>query len=426
MQISKYNYILYDANYSYWYNGLTHKHFRLSGALSKKLEQLLDNTDKLAIAVPDFYEKLKQGGFIIDDSVDELDIIRQKNDASIHSKDYYMIVLPTLDCNFKCWYCIQNHIPSKMSTETFEKLKRHIDYMIEEKEISSLHLDWFGGEPFMYFKEIIVPLSKYAINKCKEANIPFQNTSTTNGYYIDESVASQLEDLQFRHFQITLDGEQKEHDKVKFQNGCDSAFKHVLKNIYYLLKKNPLISLTLRINYTHQTLSANIVEQVNGLIDPEVRKQIGVALKKVWQERVDKSFATAISDIMDLFEDSGYQVQRLNHNLHFIPCYANKEYYNAINFNGNVVKCTACDDLYNKNALGKLTNQGTIEWNDGIDLKYQSKSFENSRCLKCKFLPLCMGLCPRNFLRGDTYCKYEGEDMNLEYSLLNFLSHEYK
>lgn len=139
MQISKYNYILYDANYSYWYNGLTHKHFRLSGALSKKLEQLLDNTDKLAIAVPDFYEKLKQGGFIIDDSVDELDIIRQKNDASIHSKDYYMIVLPTLDCNFKCWYCIQNHIPSKMSAETFEKLKRHIDYMIEEKEISSLH-----------------------------------------------------------------------------------------------------------------------------------------------------------------------------------------------------------------------------------------------------------------------------------------------
>ena len=89
MQISKYNYILYDANYSYWYNGLTHKHFRLSGALSKKLEQLLDNTDKLAIAVPDFYEKLKQGGFIINDSVDELDIIRQKNDASIHSKDYY-------------------------------------------------------------------------------------------------------------------------------------------------------------------------------------------------------------------------------------------------------------------------------------------------------------------------------------------------
>lgn len=86
-----------------------------------------------------------KNGFLMEDEIDELKIIRQNNELSIHNKDYFLIILPTLNCNFSCWYCIQNHIPSKISTDTLENIMKHIDFMIEKKEITSLHLDWFGG-----------------------------------------------------------------------------------------------------------------------------------------------------------------------------------------------------------------------------------------------------------------------------------------
>ena len=193
MKKSTYNFILYHDGYGYWYNALSGKFFRLTQALSKKVEPLLDNIEILQEEAKPMYEKLCDSKFIIDDDVDEINVIRKCHQEAVHSKDYFLIILPTLNCYFKCWYCIQEHI-------------RHIDYMIEEEKISSLHIDWLDGEPFMYFKKIIEPLSRYAIQKCEQHNIPFMNSATTNGYFINSDVSSLLTDLKFKQFQITLDG----------------------------------------------------------------------------------------------------------------------------------------------------------------------------------------------------------------------------
>ena len=71
-----------------------------------------------------FRNKLFDNGFVIDDDCNEIDIIRNRNEKAIHSKDYMLVVLPTLNCNFKCWYCIQNHIPSMMDDDIFEQIGR--------------------------------------------------------------------------------------------------------------------------------------------------------------------------------------------------------------------------------------------------------------------------------------------------------------
>lgn len=426
MKLSKYNFILYDSTYSYWFNALTQRFFRLSLNLGKKIEKMLYEQDDISSVAGTFIDKLKECGFLVEDEIDELNIIRNNNKLSIHSKDYFLIVLPTLNCNFTCWYCIQNHIPSLMAEQTMENLKRHIDYMIEVKKITSLHLDWFGGEPFMYFKKIIYPLSNYAIKKCSQYNIPFTNSSTTNGYFLSQSISELLSKLKFSHFQITLDGEKAFHDKVKFQKGCQSAFDRVLDNINYCLIKNQRLKIFLRINYTHKTLTKNIVNQVNQIIIKENRNRIVITPKKVWQENTEKNFISNIIEILDSFFLSGYQVSLFTPSSSFIPCYANKEYYNAINFNGNVVKCTACNDLYEKDTLGKLDGTGKIIWEDGKEKQYQCKSYENKICLNCKKLPICMGVCPRDYILGHTNCKYDSEDIDLEQSIINYIKYEYK
>ena len=136
MKTSKYNYIIERDNLAYWYNGIEHKYFSLPIDLSRKVEMAI-NTPSIISHLPKVLtDKLTSGGFLIKDKVNELEIIRARNEERINQKDYMLIILPTLNCNYKCWYCIQDHIPSRMSYETIEAIKRHIDYMINIEHIN--------------------------------------------------------------------------------------------------------------------------------------------------------------------------------------------------------------------------------------------------------------------------------------------------
>lgn len=427
MKPSFYNYIFYTESSAYWYNALSGKYFKLTIGLSKKIEAILKDQKRALdlLLPPTILHKLADNGFVVEDNVDELAILRKKHYEAVHSKHYFLVVLPTLNCNYRCWYCIQHHVPSIMKNDIKEALMRHIDYMIDVKGIESLHLDWFGGEPFMFFKQVIVPISQYAIKKCAIKGIPFINGATTNGYFLSANVRKMLADLNFRQFQITLDGDKHSHDKVKFVKGCNSTFEHVLSNIDNILEHNKELIVYLRINYTHETLSTNIVREVNEQIHQNNRSNIVIVPKKVWQEKVDKSFGIVLKAIIDDFANAGYNVSRWSGDSGFVSCYVNQEYYNAINFNGHVVKCTACDDLYATEPKGILRPDGIIEWADNYDVKCQSPTFENDRCLNCKKLPSCMGLCPRDFLGGRTHCKYESVDEDFEENLRDFLIHQF-
>lgn len=424
MKTSNYNYIIEKNGYSYWYNGLEQSFFRLPAPLGRKISQELSDPQTLQKECPSFYQNLVNNGFLIEESVDELETIRERHNREKMRKDYFLVILPTLNCNFKCWYCIQDHVPSVMSSDTIESIKRHIDYMIDVEKIESLHIEWFGGEPFLYFKKVIVPISEYAIDKCKIADIPFTNSATTNGFYLTAEIIPTLNQLLFKGFQITLDGPKEHHDKVKFQKGCDSAFEHVLKNIDMMLSMSSDIIVKLRINYTHDTLNSIIVNQVNQFINDANRHKIIIIPKKVWQEKTDKEFYNVTLDVLDKFKESGHNVQKLDIVTSYLPCYANRKYYNAINYNGGVVKCTACNDLYINPAPGMLQPNGQIKWRNGFDLRYLESSFENQRCLKCKYLPICMGLCPRDHINGCTQCKMEHVDNDIEQSITEFIDEQ--
>lgn len=83
-------------------------------------------------------------------------------------------------------------------------------------------------------------------------------------------------------------------------------------------------------------------------------------------------------------------------------------------------------NVYGKVTHGKLNNNGIILWNENFEKRYQCKSYENEKCLKCKKLPICMGVCPRDFIIGNTNCKYDSEDINLEQSIINYIKYEYE
>ena len=293
--------------------------------------------------------------------------------------------------------------------------------MVNVEKITSLQLEWFGGEPFMYFNQIIKPICEYAKHICTENDIPYSTSATTNGYFLFPEKVNDIIKLGFTRFQITLDGPKQDHDKVKFQHNCASTFEHVLGNIENILNNSKDIQILLRINYTEENLNYQIVDDVNKIISPSNRHRIQINPKKVWQETVKKERYNSVSTLLNLFETSGYKVNRLDFIWDFVPCYANRKYYNAINYNGDVVKCTACNDLYDKQTHGTINDNGSITWDSTFIEKYKAKSFENAECLICRYLPICMGICPRDY-GTISYCKFNGMDIKIEDALVNYIT----
>ena len=429
MKASNYNYIIHKDDRSYWYNGVSKKYFRLSYELGIKLETLLNNKC-FSTLTPNLINKLKDHGFIIPKETDEIELIRNRFKVEIEKKDYFLVILPTLNCNFNCWYCIQDHIPSMMSESTRNSLVQHIKHMIEVENITSLHIEWFGGEPFMGFKNIILPISNIARDLCRDANIPFVNTATTNGFFITEDKYQDLANIKMTGFQITLDGERDNHNNVKYLANDIlkkvSAFDITLQNIAGYLRFNPEASLKLRINYTHDNLTNNIITQISGFFPKDIQNRVHIILKKVWQEKTDKDFYSHTLDLQSDFIKNGFSVNILDIVYDFVPCYANRRYYTAVNFNGDLLKCTASNDLYAEEPLVMINADGSLSWKDGIETAYSSSSFENEKCLDCKYLPICMGNCPRNHIAHATSCKFDNLDINIDEGIINLIDESYE
>lgn len=103
MKRSDYNYVIYTDQFGYWFNTLTGASFRITAALSKKVEYCVDNDIAfLKAKVPQWFDRLVESGFIIPDDINEIDVVREKYHNAINHKDYFLIVIPTLNCNYKC------------------------------------------------------------------------------------------------------------------------------------------------------------------------------------------------------------------------------------------------------------------------------------------------------------------------------------
>lgn len=398
MKKSSYNYIVKKANRTYCFNAITRLFFRIPEKGEDLLKTILDSPDQCKNRLPDFYKKLIQGNFIIDDDINEIDIIREKNKEACNSKKYSLTILPTIDCNFRCWYCYEKHVSCAMSEDVIKKTKKYIENILYNEEVEHFSIDWFGGEPFLYFQSVIKPITLLAKKICEEKKIPFSVGATSNGFLIIQDIADELDSLNFQCIQVTLDGEKSQHDKTRIAPE-GSSFDIILKNLNYICQVNKTTNLILRINYDNKNFQPKLIlEQVKELIDEKYHHRFSFLLRKVWQvEKVDNG-REKVEEFINLVKETKFNYCYENDFiLDFIPCYAARKNMKLITPYGSIGKCTTKND-FEKQALGYLTEDGSIKWNKDLpfDDIYATPLFENDNCLDCKQLPLCMGVCPRN------------------------------
>lgn len=376
------------------YNALNDRFLVVKKSMEEALRAGPDAVEK---ASPKLFTQMKEAGCIVEDDVDETATTFDK--AIEHCSDdrtYQIIVNPTVNCNFRCWYCYEDHTgDTKMSTETVEKVKRLISHRIADPAVDDVNLSFFGGEPLLYYRDCVMPLIDH-LRLCSEesgkgANISF----TSNGYLLNDKVIAHLtEGSESKSFQITLDGHREHHNAVRHTSAGKGSYDRIVENIKKLLRAG--INVILRINFTADNIESarDVLADLSDVTDDQ-RKLLNIDFQKVWQENaaVDKeSVAEKVVEEFrkqfDRVEDYYTRIDSFRH-----PCYGDRTTCCVVNYNGDIYKCTA-RDFKSHRRLGRLGLDGTIQWDEeNVLTERLRRKFANTTCLNCRIFPLCGGGC---------------------------------
>lgn len=339
---------------------------------------------------PKVFDTFINNGFIVNKNINELDFIKTLNYNTIHNLKYYhLVILPTIECNLRCWYCFETHVKGRISDEIKKRIIKHIQKKIDKNEIDSILLDFFGGEPLLNFTEDAYPLAKKVQEIMGNNNLPFSTFFTTNGTLIDKGIINKLSEIN-PSFQITLDGCKERHDKIRFyKSNARGSYEDIIKSIHLINTNIPESKLNIRINYDEQTLS-RIDDILNDLNDLD-RSRIEIHFERIWQVP-GKVENRKLIDMINLFSLNGFHVSYLNWRKDSCACKADRKNEAAINYDGSVYKCTGRDFVSEKRE-GVLLENGDIQWKQDIEKRFEKATFENKKCLSCKMLPVCMGPC---------------------------------
>jgi uncharacterized protein len=341
--------------------------------------------------IPSIYEKLLQIGFFIDNNINEILALKKRiEEVNESNQNYILIINPTIQCNFRCWYCYEEHLPkSKMNNLTLDRIKKTINNIANTKDLKSFQLSFFGGEPLLYFDKIVVPIIEEFNACCRRKNIKKYISFTTNGYLITDDMIEVFKRLEVCSFQITLDGVQSDHDQVRYPSKGKGSYNKILSSIKKLSENQ--FHVIVRINYTVQ----NIQEIKNIANDIKNNQNVTVNFQRVWQDTELKTnfdlVNTHIEASVEAFREKGIIAAPVIYNMVANSCYADKKNQAVINYNGDLYKCTA-RDFKTEKRLGYLSENGELVWNNDID-NLSTIRFTKSICHRCRIAPLCGGGC---------------------------------
>lgn len=339
-------------------------------------------------------------GFVVEDDFDEKKFLRQERDSYIQAKEFKSTILPTFECNYKCWYCTQKHEAVEIDMTKIDLIIWHIKKYLLENNIESYVLSWFGGEPLTQ-PQIIDYVSGELKQYCESYNIEYTGAITSNGALLSVSNIEMLKRNGINYYQIAIDGDEHTHNLNKKEGLGKSSFALVLSNIVNLLRENPMANVVLRLNYTLATLkSSALIYDITKYISKEWRSRIVVDLQKVWQIKEESIPMDLLVGLQERFVENGFELAT-NHV--FAMCYVEKEHYNMYYYNGGVEKC---DKRTIDKLRGHLDENGDVVWDERPIFQDYDLFDDKCCCNNCLYYPLCYCGCP--VLREDRIIENQG------------------
>lgn len=214
-----------------------------------------------------------------------------------------------------------------------------------------LDICFIGGEPLLQSKKILMIADK--VNKLQNVKVSY--TVVTNGTIYNEKIYEKFIKRGIINFQITLDGTEKIHDKLRI-------YKNNIEDMIFELKQN-------NIKYP---ISFSLVFDNIGNEKYEIND------KKIWL----KSHKTAMK--------YGYEFEPFYREM-YLECAMTQKNYHILSPSGNLYKCiNAIND--NEYYVSNLSEYGTNLYYENA-YKFFNYFPNNKLCKNCEILPICYGGC---------------------------------
>ena len=122
-QLSFYNYYVNNGDRTIYFNSISGQIFSVSEQENQFLQNQFNDLISFELEYNSMFKKFVDWEFITDTERDQKDVIRLINHKKVFlDKTYRLVLNPTLECNFRCWYCYEDHVTGKMK-RLWKKLK---------------------------------------------------------------------------------------------------------------------------------------------------------------------------------------------------------------------------------------------------------------------------------------------------------------
>jgi uncharacterized protein len=352
---------------------------------------------------------LEIGGFLVPEGTDEAalvheDYIRRYTDPSLH-----LIVLPTEQCNFRCVYCYESFLRGTMTAELQRGLRSFVE---RQPSLQYFTLSWFGGEPLVA-RDVVLENTRHFKEYCDSVGIDFTCAATTNAYLLTPEYAEQVIPVGLTHFQITVDGVSEEHDKRRVLQDGGKTFEVIWNNLLYLRSTDHQFKVMIRHNFDPDSVPRlpEFLDMIAGAFASDERFSIELEPIGRWGGANDtnlhifenRSAARAVRDAQVMAIDRGLKDQLMLDRMQpdGYVCYAANPRSFVIGSDGRVYKCTVELDYHDRNIVGSLKPDGTmdLDWAKMALWCETDGMYEGKKCTSCYFAPSCHGAaCPKEWM----------------------------
>ena len=396
----------------------------LYNLLYKQLVEL-DNEDLAVIRrgpvdpETDLGRLLVEMKYVIPESTNELDYYKfHYNQSHIDQSVLSLSILTSLACNLSCPYCYENKKGINMNDITANQIQEWVANNLVGKRM--LSVNWFGGEPLLNMKTIEV-LSDAFIDQCREANIDYQAGVTTNGCLLSPEVVETLERCQVFNVQVTFDGSESFHNRMKFFANGEGTYGKIVENIvYYCTNSRSHMPLRIRVNLSDENYES--IEMLLNDLPDVVKEHSSIFFRWIystetsgWKDFSSKKAGSSpykgISSLLKMAHEKGYHIENRCETENFRFCEADNPGYYTIDPLGNIYLCV--HDYKPEFSVGHV-REGIYQTKSTHYLSFRNVSvLEDNECLLCEVLPICNGGCRKMRLEGKKQCIFEKDNLDL-------------
>lgn len=360
-----------------------------------------DSGEKRAIR-----EGMLEARFLVEDEEDELatakaDLLRDR----FRTDQLHLTIAPTMDCNFRCDYCFEEHLKVSMSKAVQDRL---VAFAAEKLAVGkALYVTWYGGEPLLPRSyPVLERLSEGFLELCRPRGIDYQAHLVTNGFFLDRPKLERLVELGVRKVQVTLDGPPEQHDARRHLIGGRGTFERILQNLKDTVD---LADFQVRVNVDARN-SMQALEVVEILVAEGLGKKVRPYLAQVTHDGAacgniqelcysSQDFARMEVEVYREAARRGLPLSRYPFRLAGAFCTADRMNGYVVAPNGLLFKCWHEVTMSPERSIGSLLD-GQQPAQRAIEDRWLGwDALSKTGCRSCDVMPLCHGGCPLEAMR---------------------------